>query len=582
MIAFEGWLSPTRQEHECRQMVISLIRKAITSQWRDAEVHSFGSQDTELYLPQGDIDLVVVSDAMEYQRREGVLRAMAACLRRNNLATDVQVIARAKVPIIKFVCTHGKYRCDISVNQTNGLKAADYVNQMQSEIPAIRPLILLTKHLLQQRGMSEVYTGGLGSFSVILLVINFMQIHPKVQRGEIDATRNLGVLFLDFLELYGKNFGYDDTGITVRDAGGYFHKARRGWKDHSKPWKLSIEDPQNPDNDISTGSYNIISVRSALSGAFDLLTSAVCQRGIEMGRGGSGGGRGERGGHRRFDAEDEDEDAAARNALLSGHASKDKDPRSLLGSIIGVSRELLKARKDLLALYDSGVLQRLCGKPPPSRNPSPGPSSSRGSGRSRPPSPSATPPPPPPPPLSPGKEQRQAPGSGVQSIISIKGAAKGVNGSGSSSSSRLPHAPQQSTPLRKQHRQPVARGASSGSDSEEEDSRYATTTSKRASNKAQKRQHKAYVSEESEDSDDALSGGGEISNSDDDDDDDDDSVELDDSDGGGKRSAMTKSSRRDANSSKASRQYWLDKAGVGGGGDDADDSDDYEYASQSE
>lgn len=108
LIAFEAWLSPTRKEHACREMVIDLIRNAIVSQWRDAKVHSFGSQDTELYLPQGDIDLVVVCPAMEYQRREGVLRSMAACLRRNNLATDVQVIAKAKVPIIKFVCTYGR------------------------------------------------------------------------------------------------------------------------------------------------------------------------------------------------------------------------------------------------------------------------------------------------------------------------------------------------------------------------------------------------------------------------------------------------------------------------------------------
>lgn len=184
LIAFESWLSPTRREHECRQMVIDLIRQAITAQWRDAKVYSFGSQDTELYLPQGDIDLVVVSNYMELQRREGVLRSMAACLRRNNLATDVQVIAKAKVPIIKFVCTYGKYRCDISVNQTNGLLAADYVNDMQSQMPAIRPLILITKHLLQQRGMSEVYTGGLGSFSVILLIINFMQVCSKRRRAE--------------------------------------------------------------------------------------------------------------------------------------------------------------------------------------------------------------------------------------------------------------------------------------------------------------------------------------------------------------------------------------------------------------
>ncbi|CAO1635717.1 unnamed protein product [Parajaminaea phylloscopi] len=482
LIAFESWLSPTKREHGCRQMVIELIRKAISAQWRDAKVYSFGSQDTELYLPQGDIDLVVVSDSMETQRREGVLRSMAACLRRNNLATDVQVIAKAKVPIIKFVCTYGRYRCDISVNQTNGLLAAEWVNKMQHDMPAIRPLILITKHLLQQRGMSEVYTGGLGSFSVILLVVNFLQIHPKVQRGEIDPCRNLGVLFLDFLELYGKNFGYDDTGITVRAGGGYFSKMRRGWVDGPKPYKLSIEDPQSADNDISKGSYNILSVRSALSGAFDLLTSAVCKRGQEISRGNRRRRVQGKGSHLRFDAgaqdssgddeDEEDEEENARRALLRDNEASlkaEKDPESLLGSIIGVSRELLKSRRDIANLYDSGVLQAKLGRSPPARSPSPGPSSGPPrslasrlgvQGTLRQPSPPPVRPSPTPPPPATGGAQA----SGVRKVISIKERAKRVE-------------PQHSTPQRGSHtsgsRAKPFVLMDSSSDDDEDDSRYA-------------------------------------------------------------------------------------------------------------
>lgn len=52
-MAFADWISPTIREHETRKMVIQLIRKAIQSQWSDAEVHAFGSQNTQLYMPQG-------------------------------------------------------------------------------------------------------------------------------------------------------------------------------------------------------------------------------------------------------------------------------------------------------------------------------------------------------------------------------------------------------------------------------------------------------------------------------------------------------------------------------------------------
>jgi non-canonical poly(A) RNA polymerase PAPD5/7 len=273
---------------------------------------------------------------MDDQKRESVLRSMAACLRRNNLATNVQVIARAKVPIVKFVCTYGKYKVDISVNQTNGLDASLFVQEWLQRCPALRPLIMATKLLLSQRGMSEVFSGGLGSYSVICLVISHMQMHPRIQRGEIDPSRNLGVLLLEFLELYGKNFGYDEVGISIIGRGKYFRKAARGWKDDRRPFMLSIEDPGDPTNDISKGSFSILNVRQTFGGAFDIMTAVMCQKPNDKKR------RDKKRGQK-------DEDEEAREALINGArlGESDKDPESLLGNIIGVNREMLKARKDV-------------------------------------------------------------------------------------------------------------------------------------------------------------------------------------------------------------------------------------------
>ena len=210
-------------------MTIQLLQHALGTQWPDAEVRSFGSQDTQLYLPQGDIDLVILSRQMDARPREVVLRQMASCLRYHNLATDIQVIARAKVPIIKFVCTYGRFNVDISVNQANGLRAAQFVNSWLRKQPSVRPLVMVVKQLLQQRALSEVFTGGLGSYSVTLLALSFLQLHPKIQQGEIVPERNLGTLLMEFLELYGKNFGYDECGISVRGLGGYYNKRHRGF-----------------------------------------------------------------------------------------------------------------------------------------------------------------------------------------------------------------------------------------------------------------------------------------------------------------------------------------------------------------
>lgn len=183
---------------------------------------------------------------MDQHSREYVLRRIAACLRAHHLASDIQVIARAKVPIIKFVCPLGQFHVDISINQANGLQAAQFVNRWLVKQPAIRPLVMVLKQFLQQRALSEVFTGGLGSYSVTLLVLSFLQLHPKLQRGEMAAEQNLGVLLMELLELYGKNFGYDYCTIVVRGRGRYINKMDAKLYDERKPFLLSIQDPHDP------------------------------------------------------------------------------------------------------------------------------------------------------------------------------------------------------------------------------------------------------------------------------------------------------------------------------------------------
>ena len=53
-------------------------------------------------------------------------------------------------------------------------------------------------------------------------------MHPKIRRGEIDPYRNLGVLVMEFFELYGSYFNYQEVGISLRDGGSYYNKRQRG------------------------------------------------------------------------------------------------------------------------------------------------------------------------------------------------------------------------------------------------------------------------------------------------------------------------------------------------------------------
>ena len=182
---------------------------------------------------------------MAYMNKVTVLRALANTMKRAGIANNVTIIAKAKVPIIKFVTIHGHIPVDISINQINGVFAGQMVLSFLKELPVLRALVLIIKAFLGQRSMNEVFSGGLGSYSIVCLAVSFLQMHPKIRRGEIDPSKNLGVLMMEFFELYGCYFNYHEVGISIRDGGSYFSKARRGWQDPNKPHLLCIEDPND-------------------------------------------------------------------------------------------------------------------------------------------------------------------------------------------------------------------------------------------------------------------------------------------------------------------------------------------------
>ncbi|KAG2357091.1 hypothetical protein BDR07DRAFT_1298717 [Suillus spraguei] len=341
--AFVRYMSPTEVEEEIRGLIINLVSNAITKAFPDAQILPFGSYETKLYLPNGDIDLVIKSDSMAYSDKVNVLRTLANVIKRARIASKVTLIAKAKVPIIKFVTIYGRLNVDISINQGNGVVAGSIVNGFLNGMRgcgfALRSLIIIAKAFLNQRGMNEVYTGGLGSYSIVCLAVSFLQMHPKIRRGEIDAEKNLGVLVMEFFELYGCYFNYEEVGISVRNGGSYFNKRQRGWYDLTKKNLLSIEDPTDSSNDISKGSYGIAKVRQTLAGAHGIMTSMAFLRAGILGARREG-----------------------RTYPLRRHG--EPEDMSILSSILGVTQETLNNRLLIQEVYDQRSLHKLLGTSP--------------------------------------------------------------------------------------------------------------------------------------------------------------------------------------------------------------------------
>lgn len=271
---FVAYISPSREEIEIRNQTISTIREAVKQLWPDADLHVFGSYSTDLYLPGSDIDCVVTSKLGGKESRNN-LYSLASHLKKKNLATEVEVVAKARVPIIKFVEPHSGIHIDVSFERTNGIEAAKLIREWLDDTPGLRELVLIVKQFLHARRLNNVHTGGLGGFSIICLVFSFLHMHPRIITNEIDPKDNLGVLLIEFFELYGKNFGYDDVALGSSDGYPvYFPKST--WsaiQPIKNPFSLAIQDPGDESNNISRGSFNIRDIKKAFAGAFDLLTN---------------------------------------------------------------------------------------------------------------------------------------------------------------------------------------------------------------------------------------------------------------------------------------------------------------------
>lgn len=193
--------------------------------------------------PGSDIDLVVLSPSMPsppLKPSSSLLHRLASLLLTSSIAApqSLVVIAKARVPIVKFTTRYGGFAVDLSVNQKNGIDAAvrvrgileDYAYREEGYVEpgardaskeaglrikgkgkqrdnddsdsdleegeslaaaaddmmlgqrhpvdhgVARSLVLLVKAFLSQRGMNEVFTGGLGSYSIICMVISFLQV----------------------------------------------------------------------------------------------------------------------------------------------------------------------------------------------------------------------------------------------------------------------------------------------------------------------------------------------------------------------------------------------------------------------
>ena len=262
-------MRPHQHEDIIRQDLIQRVQYAVRGSGGDAknvDIKCFGSFAAGLYLPTADMDLVAVSRSFlsygqrSYCQTPSKMHKLMAHLIKVGIAQagNNSVVGRAKVPIIKFTDIKTGIKVDISFENDSGLLANETFQEWKMQYPQMPVIVVLIKQMLAMRDLNEVFTGGVGGFSIICLVVNMLELMPEDQWQRLNSAQNYGELLLHFLDLFGNQFNLRTTGIKM-DPPSYFDKIREPHRAQNDTG-LTIIDPNNPKNDISGGSREVHTV----------------------------------------------------------------------------------------------------------------------------------------------------------------------------------------------------------------------------------------------------------------------------------------------------------------------------------
>jgi len=293
VLDFAAFASPTPDEAAIAARALGVVQAELVRLFPRARIEVFGSRANGLVLPTSDWDLALFNVPPTPQN----MRRIASEFEARGLASRTDVIESARVPIVKLWEARSGIQVDISFDARSALVSRALIGEYLARFPALRPLLLVLKYFLVQRGLNDTYSGGAGSFLLVLMVVHVLQqrlagaaaLGPGKRRAvagmaasagggaaAVDNALNLGSLLVSFLELYGYNLNMTTTGISVRGvAGGYFSKADRRWFNPQRPSLLAMENPCDPETDAGKNSWGMDRVRRAFRYAHTNLSQTL-------------------------------------------------------------------------------------------------------------------------------------------------------------------------------------------------------------------------------------------------------------------------------------------------------------------
>lgn len=80
---------------------------------------------------------------------------------------------------MKLTDSETDVKVDISFNMSSGVNSARLIKDFKRLFPPLPKLVMVLKQFLLQRDLNEVFTGGISSYSLILMTVSFLQVRGR-------------------------------------------------------------------------------------------------------------------------------------------------------------------------------------------------------------------------------------------------------------------------------------------------------------------------------------------------------------------------------------------------------------------
>ncbi|KAL8775049.1 MAG: hypothetical protein Q9209_000528 [Squamulea sp. 1 TL-2023] len=301
--AFESYMALSRDELYATRRVALDVKSFILTTLNEVSCEVVGSYSTGLALPFSDIDIAVSLPAVEAEavahsksprglKFQKVYRNALYEVRKA-FSSDPRFsraeLVFARIPIVRVI--HRKTNQEIQVQ----VKAGNNSQQQHTlaylaEYPSLRPLYVVLRLCLEMRGLAVPYEGGLGSYPILISIVNAL----KNASGQHDP-HDLGSQLLHVLKFYETNDLYR-YGFSV-DPPRLFRKDRKSMAAEERltratdpvlsgidsmdklrplrPYLLCLQDPADPKNDLGRKAYAIKHIQRTFAVARQTILEAM-------------------------------------------------------------------------------------------------------------------------------------------------------------------------------------------------------------------------------------------------------------------------------------------------------------------